>query len=149
MDRWANWKNPANVLVKHGGCYNAYRSTLQCFATCVRGSRFCQRSRSGAAEGAARRRLQLDQLLWRRLPGRSSVRRRHDRHRSRQFAQFRSYSGGLVAGRAENQHSWNAGSDSSFIGGGTVGCNWQPVGSPWVLGIEGEAGYMKLEGAAC
>ena len=28
------------------------------------------------------------------------------------------------------------------------GCNWQPVGSPFVLGIEGEAGYMKLEGSA-
>jgi hypothetical protein len=34
------------------------------------------------------------------------------------------------------------------IGGGTLGCNWQPVGSPFVLGIEGEVGYMKLEGSA-
>ena len=25
------------------------------------------------------------------------------------------------------------------IGGGTFGCNWQPIGSPFVLGIEGEA----------
>ena len=63
-------------------------------------------------------------------------------------AQFRSYSGGIIAGRAEDRHSWSAGSDSSFIGGGTFGCNWQPVGSPFVLGLEGEAGYMKLEGAA-
>ena len=29
-----------------------------------------------------------------------------------------------------------------------VGCNWQPVGSPFVLGIEGEASYMKLQGSA-
>ena len=29
-----------------------------------------------------------------------------------------------------------------------MGCNWQPVGSPFVLGVEGEAGYMKLEGSA-
>jgi outer membrane immunogenic protein len=63
-------------------------------------------------------------------------------------AQFRSYSGGIIAGRADDHHSWSAGSDSSFIGGGTFGCNWQPVGSPFVLGLEGEAGYMKLEGAA-
>ncbi|EJW11518.1 outer membrane protein [Rhodovulum sp. PH10] len=38
--------------------------------------------------------------------------------------------------------------DSSFIGGGTLGCNWQPVGSPFVLGIEGEVGYISLEGSA-
>jgi outer membrane immunogenic protein len=63
-------------------------------------------------------------------------------------ATFRSYSGGIVAGRLENSHSWNVGLDSSVIGGGTLGCNWQPVGSPFVIGIEGEAGYMKLEGSA-
>jgi hypothetical protein len=60
-------------------------------------------------------------------------------------AQFRSYSGGMVAGRLENQHSWNIGSGSSITAGGTGGCNWQPVGSPFVLGIEGEAGYLKLQ----
>ncbi|RAI43308.1 outer membrane protein [Rhodoplanes roseus] len=38
--------------------------------------------------------------------------------------------------------------DSSFIGGGTLGCNYQPVGSPFVLGLEGEIGYMSLEGTA-
>jgi outer membrane immunogenic protein len=63
-------------------------------------------------------------------------------------AQFHSYSGGIVAGRLENQHSWNIGSDSSITAGGTGGCNWQPVGSPFVLGIEGEASYIKLEGSA-
>ena len=63
-------------------------------------------------------------------------------------AQFRSYSGGIVAGRLENQHSWNIGPGSSVTAGGTAGCNWQPVGSPFVLGIEGEASYMKLQGSA-
>jgi len=61
---------------------------------------------------------------------------------------FRAFSGGFVGGRAEGSHSWNVGQDSSFIGGGTLGCNLQAVGSPFVLGIEGEAGYMKLEGSA-
>lgn len=35
---------------------------------------------------------------------------------------------------------------ASVIGGGTLGCNWQPVGSPFVLGLEGEFGYLKLSG---
>src|SRR5262245_12187844 len=53
----------------------------------------------------------------------------------------------MVAGRLEHQHSWNIGSGSSVTAGGTGGCNWQPVGSPFVLGIEGEAGYLKLDGS--
>ena len=48
---------------------------------------------------------------------------------------FGAYSGGITAPRREGQHSWNASLDSSFLGGGTVGCNWQPVGSPLVLGV--------------
>jgi outer membrane immunogenic protein len=36
---------------------------------------------------------------------------------------------------------------SSVIGGGTLGCNWQGPGSPWVVGVEGEAGYMRLTGS--
>jgi hypothetical protein len=44
----------------------------------------------------------------------------------------------------ENQHSWNIGLGSSV----TAGCNWQPVGSAFVLGIEGEASYLKLQGSA-
>jgi outer membrane immunogenic protein len=37
--------------------------------------------------------------------------------------------------------------DNGFIGGGTLGCNWQPLGIPWVLSLEGEAGYLtKIEG---
>ena len=59
---------------------------------------------------------------------------------------FLSYAGGAVAARLVPAHSWNADLGSSFIGGGTVGCNWQPVNSPFVLGLEGEAGYMRLSG---
>ena len=62
--------------------------------------------------------------------------------------QFGAFSGGLVRSRTEGRHSWNADLDSSFIGGGTVGCNWQPMGSPLVFGIEGEAGYIRLHGSA-
>jgi outer membrane immunogenic protein len=61
---------------------------------------------------------------------------------------FGAFSGGLVGGRREGSHSFNVGLDDSFIGGGTLGCNWQPYGSPFVFGIEGEGGYMKLEGSA-
>jgi outer membrane immunogenic protein len=62
---------------------------------------------------------------------------------------FRSFSGGLTAAGIAGVHSWPVAlDDSSFIGGGTVGCNWQPVGSSFVFGIEGEVGYLKLEGAA-
>ena len=53
---------------------------------------------------------------------------------------FLSYAGGAVAARLVPAHSWNADLGSSFIGGGTLGCNWQPVNSPFVLGLEGEAG---------
>ena len=61
---------------------------------------------------------------------------------------FRAFSGGAVPGRLEGSHSWNAGLDDSFIGGGTLGCNWQPVGSPFVFGFEGEVGFLELEGSA-
>ena len=63
-------------------------------------------------------------------------------------AGFRSYSGGATAARIVSPHSWNAKLDGSFIGGGTVGCNWQAAGSPFVFGAEGEIGYMRLHGQA-
>jgi outer membrane immunogenic protein len=44
--------------------------------------------------------------------------------------------------------SWSYSLDNSFIGGGTAGCNWQPIGSPLVVGIEGEIGYVDLSGSA-
>jgi outer membrane immunogenic protein len=49
---------------------------------------------------------------------------------------------------APASHGWAYDLDSSFIGGGTLGCNWQPVGSPWVFGLEGELGYMRITGSA-
>jgi len=62
-------------------------------------------------------------------------------------ASFASFSGGVSAAKIVPSHSYSVGgSDGSFIGGGTLGCNWQPVGSPFVLGLEGEFGYLKLKG---
>src|SRR4051812_9303676 len=63
-------------------------------------------------------------------------------------AGFLSYSGGSTASRLVPVHSWDVDLGASFIGGGTIGCNWQPVGSSFVLGVEGEAGYMRLRGNA-
>jgi outer membrane immunogenic protein len=61
---------------------------------------------------------------------------------------FLSYSGGSSAARLVPPHSWSDGLGDSFSGGGTLGCNWQPVGSPFVLGLEGEFGYLHLTGRA-
>jgi outer membrane immunogenic protein len=65
---------------------------------------------------------------------------------------FGAFSGGsarLANGtRIEGTHMWDVPLDSSVIGGGTLGCNWQPVGSAFVLGVEGEGGYMRLKGSA-
>ena len=58
-----------------------------------------------------------------------------------------SFSGGVSASNIVPSHSWSIDdSGASFIGGGTLGCNWQPVGSPFVLGLEGEFGYLKFSG---
>jgi outer membrane immunogenic protein len=43
---------------------------------------------------------------------------------------------------------WSYNPNSSFLGGGTLGCNWQPIGSPFVLGVEGEIGYLRITGSA-
>ena len=59
-----------------------------------------------------------------------------------------SFSGGVSASNIVPSHSWSDDLGSSFIGGGTLGCNWQPVGSSFVLGLEGEFGYLKLSGEA-
>jgi len=42
---------------------------------------------------------------------------------------------------------WSYSTGSSFVGGGTAGCNWQPIGTPFVAGIEGEIGSLKLSGS--
>jgi outer membrane immunogenic protein len=44
--------------------------------------------------------------------------------------------------------TWALAFDASFIGGGTLGYNWQAPGSPWVIGLEGEIGYLRLTGSA-
>lgn len=44
--------------------------------------------------------------------------------------------------------AWSYNPNSSFLGGGTVGCNWQPIGSPILLGVEGEIGYLRITGSA-
>jgi outer membrane immunogenic protein len=62
-------------------------------------------------------------------------------------ANFGAFSGGLTTPRVERSHSWSFGLDHSVIAGGTVGCNWQAPGSPLVLGVEGEIGYIRLEGS--
>jgi outer membrane immunogenic protein len=43
-------------------------------------------------------------------------------------------------------HGWSYKLDSNIIGGGTLGCNYQ-IGQ-FVLGVEGEGGYMSLRGSA-
>jgi outer membrane immunogenic protein len=45
-------------------------------------------------------------------------------------------------------HSWITGLDSSFIGGGTLGCNYQWPGTSFVVGIEGEVGFLSMKGSA-
>ena len=44
-------------------------------------------------------------------------------------------------GAANNNYSNNA----SFIGGGTVGYNWQIGNTPYLVGLEGEYGYLSQE----
>jgi len=61
---------------------------------------------------------------------------------------FQSFSGGAVAARLVPPHSWSDNLDGSFLGGGTLGCNWQAMGSPFVVGAEGEFGYLSLRGQA-
>lgn len=39
------------------------------------------------------------------------------------------------------------GLNSGFLGGGTIGYNWQTPGSNMVFGLEGEAGYLHLHGS--
>lgn len=46
-----------------------------------------------------------------------------------------------------NGASYSYKTGGSFIGGGTLGCNWQAAASPLVLGVEGELGYLRLTGS--
>jgi outer membrane immunogenic protein len=45
-------------------------------------------------------------------------------------------------------NNWSYEVGSSVIGGGTIGCNYQPFASRFVFGIEAEAGYLHLDGSA-
>ncbi len=48
-------------------------------------------------------------------------------------------------GAPGSQSQWEFSEDTSVLGGGTLGCNWQPTN--WlVLGVEGEGGYLQLSG---
>lgn len=72
------------------------------------------------------------------------------------------YVGGFVGGAFSEQNvtatdsdgfnadstPWNYKLGHSFIGGGTIGWNWQAPGLPLLWGIEGEIGYMRLTGSA-
>ncbi len=61
---------------------------------------------------------------------------------------FGSFSGGITGPGIAGVHAFAVPlDDSSFIGGGTLGCNWQMPASPFVFGVEGEVGYMKFRGA--
>ncbi len=44
--------------------------------------------------------------------------------------------------------NWGYDLGSSFIGGGTLGYNWQAPGSPLLVGVEGELGYVHSRGSA-
>ena len=62
---------------------------------------------------------------------------------------FGAYSGGVTTPvTLAAPHAWSTSSDGTFIGGGTLGCNWQPAGSSFVLGIEGEGGFMRFNSSA-
>jgi outer membrane immunogenic protein len=44
--------------------------------------------------------------------------------------------------------SSNYSTNSSFIGGGTVGYNWQIDKTPYLVGLEGEYGYLGMSGSS-
>jgi len=68
----------------------------------------------------------------------------------------RSTGGAIAAGTFYNAPSANPGNAGAYrvpfnataMFGGTLGCNWQPTGSRFVWGTEGEVGYMRINGTA-
>ena len=79
------------------------------------------------------------------------------------------YVGGFVGGASSTKttatepyggtlpsHYWNApygntysyDTNASFIGGGTVGYNWQIGKTPYLIGLEGEYGYLDMSGSS-
>ena len=138
---------------KKGACHGslATYTTLRGYRGRTHPNRIGSRS---TAQGAclhattASTALQLDRLLSRRICRRRVARQQWRRiHRSWQHhTPF--FFGRRFASNIVPSHSWSDDLGSSFIGGGTLGCNWQPVGSSFVLGLEGEFGYLKLSGEA-
>ena len=55
-----------------------------------------------------------------------------------------SFSGGVSASNIVPSHSWSDDLGSSFIGGGTLGCNWQPVGSPSCSDLKANSATSSL-----
>ena len=56
---------------------------------------------------------------------------------------------GNTAGILENPgggNPWAFSLNNGALIAGTVGCNWQPMAFPLVLGIEGEGGWLRLNG---
>jgi len=51
-----------------------------------------------------------------------------------------------AAGYSLAPSSWGISQSPSVLAGGDLSCNWQPVGSQFVFGIEAEGGYMDLTG---
>ena len=47
---------------------------------------------------------------------------------------------------SQNSNSSNYSTGGSFMGGGTVGYNWQIGKTPYLIGLEGEYGYLSLSG---
>jgi outer membrane immunogenic protein len=56
------------------------------------------------------------------------------------------YLGYIPAG--SNSASSNSSTSASFIGGGTVGYNWQIPKTPYLIGFEGEYGYLGQSGSS-
>ena len=48
----------------------------------------------------------------------------------------------------QQSNSSNYSTGGSFMGGGTVGYNWQIPKTPYLIGLEGEYGYLSLSGSS-
>ena len=51
-------------------------------------------------------------------------------------------------GTFATQNSYSYQTSASFIGGGTVGYNWQIGKSPYLVGLEGEYGFLDMKGSS-
>ena len=49
---------------------------------------------------------------------------------------------------SQNSNSSNYSTGGSFMGGGTVGYNWQIPQTPYLIGLEGEYGYLSQSGSS-